>query len=463
MTAMRKALVAALVTVAACGQSGELTTTTSQAVPDTKPGIAKTTTTTGQALEIQDCSSPPVTFSALCEVYELVQTWHVDRPVPAQNLADVAVRALEGYSGTDTEPRPRTLICAVPHESFEALCEELALLVNESEIAIGPAVEAAVTAMADRALDPFTYYLPPDQVGGFRANGVVGGVGILLDANDAVGSKCAVITDTCPMKIVFVLEDNPGAGAGLQAGDTIVAVDAIPVEGEGFASTAAAIAGDETGTVDLEIERAGESITYTISRAELTVPTVQVDLPQPNVGYVRIPDFEDDIPELVREALVSLAEFSPRTIVIDLRDNPGGLIDAAVEVASEFISGGLVLETLGPGEHLEYPATEGGLATGERLIVLVNHGSASAAEIVAGALRDRRDAVIVGTNTFGKDAVQIPFELRNGGELYVAVARWSTPNGDTAGIGGLSPDRELELAPNMTIDEVVQAALDAGS
>ena len=149
--------------------------------------------------------------------------------------------------------------------------------------------------------------------------------------------------------------------------------------------------------------------------------------------------------------------------MVDLRDNPGGFVDAVVDVASMFISGGLVMTSSAPDEILEYPATEGGLATDERLVVIVNKGTASAAEILAGALRDRRDAVIVGTPTFGKDAVQIPFGLRNGGELYVVVARWETPNGLTARNGGLTPDRELELPVDLTNEEIVEAALGAAS
>ena len=132
------------------------------------------------------------------------------------------------------------------------------------------------------------------------------------------------------------------------------------------------------------------------------------------------------------EGLELLLESGPDTIVIDLRDNPGGFIDAAIEVASEFIDGGVVLETVGPDASQLFEAAGGGVATTERLVVVVNQGSASAAEILAGALRDRREAIVVGTTTFGKDAAQIPFDLRNGGELFVTVARWSTPSGLTA-------------------------------
>ena len=421
------------------------------------------TTVPSQNYAIQGCSSPPVSFSALCEIYELVHKWHVDRPIDDTLLASVAIQALDEYVSIEKAPRPRTLQCVAPSPEFDDFCIALAERVLESEIAIAPAVDAAVTAMADIGLDPFSYYVPPEQVGSFRQNGIVGGVGLLMDATDAVGSKCALITDNCPLEIVFVVEDNPVAEAGLIAGDVIVAVDGEPTSGKGFAATAGLIAADETGQVEITIQRGDETLVFVVERSELSVPAVIVDLSASGVGYLRIPDFEDDIPALVEDALLSLDDVSPRTIVIDLRDNPGGFIDAVVDVASMFINGGLVMTSSSPDEELEYPATEGGLATSERLIVVVNKGTASAGEILAGALRDRRGAIIVGTSTFGKDAVQIPFSLRNGGEMYIAVARWQTPNGLTAGNGGLTPDRELELAVGLTNEEVVEAALDAAS
>ena len=462
MNKMRKALLLVLVTVVACAPaSTENSTTTlpAQTAVTTPPHP----TTTTVPLEIQGCASPPVTFSALCEVYDLLQEWHVDRPLSAADLAGVATRALANVASTDFEPKPRTFFCAVPHQDFSEFCDDLAGMVNDSSIAVGPTVDKTLQTMIDQTLGPFTYYLPPEQVGAFRSNGVVGGIGVLLDARDAAGSKCAVIGGACRLEVVFVLEDNPGAEAGLAAGDVILTVDGSSVEGNGFAAAATDIAGDETGTVELTIDRDGETLTYVIERAELTVPTVEVDLPRSDVGYIRIPDFEEDIPTLVRDGLETITDFSPQTIVVDLRDNPGGFVDVAVDIASEFIDGGPIFETFGRGEDFVYTATEGGLATGSRLIVLVNNGSASAAEVLAGALRDRRSAVLVGTNTFGKDAVQIPFTLRNGGELYVVVARWATPDGTTVGNGGLTPDRELDLAPGLTTEQVVDAALDAAS
>lgn len=461
MARVKKLVVLTSLMLTSCGVLTQPPTTTPAPPPAVQP--VSTTTSGSQPLEVQNCGAPPVTFSAFCEVYELIQEWHVDRPVADEVLAQVALESLKDHRSNQKEERPRTLFCAVPNDAFVEFCNELASMVWQDEIAIGPAVDEAVVAMTDIGLDPFTYYVPPDQVGSFRQNGVVGGVGVLLDAMNAVGSKCARIDEACPLEIVFVLENNPGADAGLEAGDQIISIDGEPVQGKGFAATASDIAGDETGTVTITVDRDGETLDVIVDRAPLSVPTVDVSVPVDNVGYLRIPDFEADIAGLVEEALASLVEASPNTIVIDLRDNPGGFVDTVVAVASQFIDGGTVMSTTGPGESFDYPAGEGGLATSQRLVVLVNRGTASAAEILAGALRDRRGAIIVGTHTFGKDAVQIPFELRNGGELYVAVARWTTPSGLTAGSGGLKPDRELVFPTETTVEELVRAALDAAS
>jgi carboxyl-terminal processing protease len=209
--------------------------------------------------------------------------------------------------------------------------------------------------------------------------------------------------------------------------------------------------------------RGAEELAFDIERAELVIPTVEAAIPRPDVGYVKIPDFESDIPELVAGALTDIVAESPATLIVDLRDNPGGYIDAIVDVADHFVDGGIVMVSDSGDEHLEYEATPGGIATGQRLVVLVNQGTASAAEILAGALRDRRGAELIGTDTYGKDAVQIPFDLRNGGEFSVAVARWSTPDGDTAGNGGLTPDREVDWPTGATTENIVDIALEAAS
>ncbi|HEX6947840.1 MAG TPA: S41 family peptidase [Acidimicrobiia bacterium] len=457
---MRRLVLAACLLLAACtGSYDSDTTTTSTWV--TLPPV--TTTIPQVDVQLEDCDQPPVTFSALCESFELLEEWYVDRPVDRVRLVGLARDALvQDLSDLAPTEAPRTLFCAVPDPTFAPFCEALADLVEERPVDVQALMDRVVGTVIEDAYGPFTYYLAPDQVTTIRDNGVVGGIGVLLDATDPAGSKCARLGPTCPLRIVFTLDDNPGKAAGLQADDVVLEVDGISVDGQGFAATAARIAGDETGEVNLTIDRDGERLEFTIVRARLHVPTVTGGIVQDGVAYLRIPDFEGDVPGLVFDALSSI-EGDWSTMVLDLRDNPGGLVSAVVEVASEFISDGPVfLEDEGLGDPFPVESLgPGGLATSGRIIVLVNGGTASAAEILTGALRDRRDAVVIGTPTFGKDAVQIPFDMRNGGRLAVVVARWLTPEGASVGNGGLRPDVELELTHEMTETQLVEAALEA--
>ena len=384
----------------------------------------------------------------------------MDRPHDPAALAAAALEGLNSFTTDESEVPGRALICDIPDQAFTELCFEIARRVEQSALPVGQAVEAAVAAMAGTALDPFSYYLPPEQAGSFRNNGVVSGVGVLLDATDAVGSKCATVTAVCELRIVFVLEDNPGEQAGLMTGDVITAIDGVSVDGMRFVEAGSLIAGDETGVVELEVDRGSDSLTFTITRGELTVPTVVSAMPVPGVGYLKIPDFEDDIPGLVDDGLSALNEVGYTRLVLDLRDNPGGYVDVAISVTSEFYDDGIVMVETDGVDILEHDAVTGGLALNKDIIILVNEGTASAAEVMASALRDQLGAIIVGEPTFGKNAVQIAFELNNGGELYVVVSRWLSPDGFSVEGRGLIPDFEADMPANMSVEEVVELALE---
>jgi carboxyl-terminal processing protease len=414
-------------------------------------------------MEVQGCGAPPVTFSTLCETIELLDEWYVNRPVDLEGLATIAAAAAAEYETTETEAPPRTFFCAIPDEAFTSLCDTLIERVNNEHLPVGDALEVAVTSMIDLGLDPFTWYIPPELAGGFRADGVVGGVGILLDATDAAGSKCTRVAAVCPLHIVYVLEDNPGADAGLEAGDVITTIDGESVIDKGFVDVATLIGGDQTGTVVLGIERGGVSLEITVERRELDLPTTTVDIPLDNVGYLRIPDFSFDVPFLVDSSIGVLLNASPQTIVIDLRDNPGGLVDAVVSVASQFIPSGTVLNYEFPGGSSSYEAAGGAPVTAARLVVLVNEGTASAAEVLAGALRDMRGAIVIGQPTYGKNALQIPFELRNGGEFHVAIAHWTTPSGQSVADSGLIPDRIVDFPAGLDTEQLTRFAIENSS
>ncbi len=401
-----------------------------------------------------------MTFSTLCETIELLDEWYVDRPVDYVALATIATEAAAGFATDESENPPRTFFCAIPDEAFVTLCDLMRQRVQEENIPVAAALEVAVTAMIDLGLDPFTWYVPPELAGGFRSDGVVGGVGILLDATYAAGSKCTRVAAVCPLRIVFVLEGNPGHAAGLLAGDVITTINGETVDDRGLVDVATLIGGDETGTVVLGIKRDGSPLEIAVEREVLEYPETTVDVPIDDVGYLRIPDFSIQVPFIVDASIGALVAASPGTIVVDLRDNPGGLVDAVVSVASQFIAEGTVLNYEFPGGTDSYQVSGGATATGARLIVLVNEGTASAAEVLAGALRDNRGATIIGQPTYGKNALQIPFELRNGGEFHVAIARWTTPSGQSVAVDGLIPDRIVDFPAGANTEQLTRFAIE---
>jgi C-terminal peptidase prc len=458
---MRLSLALVMLLAAACAGETSVATTTPTS-PTSVPVPLVTTSQPTLQVQVDDCSTPQVTFSPLCETFELIESWHVDAPVEPASLARAAMRGLAEYVPTTAEEPPRTLFCAIPDPAFEPVCGELATLAAEMQVPLGEAVEAAVIEMVGTGLDPFSYYLTPEQAESFRPNGVVGGIGLLLDANDAAGSRCVRVTAVCRLTIVFVLPDNPAAAAGLQTGDVILSIDGQGVDGMGFLDAGALIAGNETGTVELVVEREGQRLEFSIPRAHVTVPTVEARMSEEGVAYLRIPDFELDIPDLVIEGLEILEAQGYHTLVIDLRDNPGGYVDAAVAVASQFVDEGQAIYSEADVEApTMHAAIGGGLATDKRLLVLVNRGTASAAEITAAALRDSAGATIIGESTYGKNALQLTFDLDNGGQLQLAVAHWVGPDGTSVAGNGLSPDAIIDLPPSMSVPELVSAALDA--
>jgi hypothetical protein len=163
-------------TAAACStQTGTVSTTST--APPTVSSIT-TTTTPPLGMEVQGCGAPPVTFSTLCETIELLDEWYVDRPIDYAGLATIATEAATEYQTEDSEDPPRTFFCAIPDEAFVKLCDLMRQRVQDEHLPVAGALEAAVTAMIDLGLDPFTWYVPPELAGGFRSDGVVGGVGL---------------------------------------------------------------------------------------------------------------------------------------------------------------------------------------------------------------------------------------------------------------------------------------------
>jgi carboxyl-terminal processing protease len=226
----------------------------------------------------------------------------------------------------------------------------------------------------------------------------------------------------------------------------------------------AAIALDgESGTsATLAIIRDGEPRSLTIDRLQIDYETVRSEITQPGVGYLRLLEFGPDSPYEFHYQLQALLEGGANTIILDLRDNPGGLLTSVVIIGSEFLTGGLVMKTAAVEESLDYPVLEGGIATGGvKVIVLINGGSASAAEVLAAVLQERGRASVLGEPSYGKNTVQQPFDLRNGGILRVTVAKWTTPLGTSVELRGVLPDVAVNLSAALNVGEVVDTALAA--
>lgn len=468
---MRQLIPLLALVVAACGSTPAPTTTTapSATTGTTATSIAAATTTTAPVVPgtssveytVTDCGTPPVTFALLCDVYELIEDHHVDAPLDPAALAAGAALGVEGFGADDAGDRPESFTCAIPDPAFETTCSILAERLRAVPLDMEEAIEAGVSSMIDLSLDPFTYYLPPELSGALSEDGIVTAVGLLLRITDPVGSVCTAIQGECRLEVVLSILDGPGYEAGLRAGDVITSVDGEDVAGATLVDVAALLDGDAGTTVSVDVVGAdGQAGTVTIERSAPPSVSLEMEQPVPGVAYIRLPDFEADIPVFLHTVLESLAASDVDRLVLDLRDNPGGYVDVATLVASEFLSDGLVLRSLGPDGDLNYPVQEGGLATsGLDLSVVVNSGSASAAEILAGVLQERGRATVVGEPTFGKNTVQIAFPLRNDGQLRVTIAEWVTPDGNSVAGSGVTPDVLIDIPVDATPEEVVNLVL----
>jgi carboxyl-terminal processing protease len=296
-------------------------------------------------------------------------------------------------------------------------------------------MEKAIRGMV-AALDPHSAYLDSEEFDEIRLStmGSYPGVGIEVVTSDGV------------VKILRPIDGSPAQRAGLRAGDQIVRIDGIDV-GADLAGAIARMRGTSGSVVALAVRREGnpEILEYALRRAQVEVHSVLEQSLEPGFGYVRITTFSETTSQDVARAISMLKRDNPGGIhglVLDLRNNPGGVLEAGVSVADDFLSSGLIVSADGrtPEARFRMEASHGDLIDGAALVVLVNGGSASASEIVAGALKDHGRALLVGRKTYGKGSVQTVLPLTRGGAVKLTTSRYFTPSGASIHGKGIVPD-----------------------
>lgn len=339
-----------------------------------------------------------------------------------------------GYIYRDTigKPQPSQTSFALLNETDALLAQNFLYPMPNEATRIHGAVKGLVASLND----PYTFYVEPQTaaVDATSLAGKFGGIGVEIGR----GQNGQYV-------ITRVYHDNPAEKAGIVEGDVIIAVDGKPVDSTASDDNAllAAIRGDVGTPVVVSIQRQDKRLDIRIVRAEVVVPSTFWKLADADkrIGYVQIARFTERTPEEVKQALQELAGQGALGYVLDLRGNGGGLVDSAVGVAGQFLNGGPVLyeRSKSPDERL-FSASTGGLALSEPLVVLVNANTASAAEIVAGALQDRKRAQLVGQKTYGKGSVQVILPLSDGSSIHVTTAEWLTPDHHPIQGAGLMPD-----------------------
>ncbi len=427
---------------------------TTSAVPSTSaPDGEVTTTSPVVAIPVESVECDGREGGLLCEGYSLIQRYYVD-PITDAILAGAAATGVEDLatSGSDS------VSCAIPNQSFQLVCDAMAFEGASTDTADEAALAGMVTA-----LDPNSAYLDPQALHLLEEDqtGEVEGIGALvasedLSANDPESTPCAVISPTCRLVVISTFADGPADRAGVEAGDVFVAVNSESIDGWSVDEVTATVRGAAGTDVTITVERGALQLDITVTRAALLIPVVESEVIG-GVGYLKLNLFTDTSDRQLHTALLELLDSGIARLVLDLRDNPGGALDATVNIASEFLSGGVVVRTQAPDEETDYPVEFGGIATDFALeiAVLVNRGSASASEVLSAALQERQRALIIGENTFGKNTVQQRFGLSNGGALKLTVARWVTADGADFGGDGVTPDISAEFDAGLTVSEVV--------
>ena len=322
-------------------------------------------------------------------------------------------------------------------EVLEKINKEYVEEINQSE-----SMDSAINGLL-QSLDPYSAYMSPEIFNEMQTetSGKFGGLGI------EVGMESGVV------KVISPIDDTPASRAGLKAGDYIVKIDNIQVQGKTLSEAVDLMRGPVGSGIELTVRRRGEkkALNFTIIREIIQIQSVKADVLNKNIGYLRLTSFNENSGKQIEKEIKNLEKNKDITsYILDLRNNPGGLLSQAIKISDFFLNNGEIVSTKSrkKSENRKWFASNGDLTNGKTLVVLINYGSASASEIVAGALKDHKRAILLGENSYGKGSVQSIIPLKNDGAIRLTVAKYYLPSGKSISEVGVSPDIEINEETN---------------
>ena len=318
-------------------------------------------------------------------------------------------------------------------EVLEKINKEYVDEINQSE-----SMDSAINGLL-QSLDPYSAYMSPEIFNEMQTetSGEFGGLGIEVSMESGV------------VKVISPIDDTPASRAGIKAGDYIVKINDIQVQGKSLSEAVDLMRGPVGSGIELTIRRRGEkkALTFNIVREVIQIKSVKADLLEKNIGYIRLTSFNENSGKQIKKEINNFEENkNVNAYILDLRNNPGGLLSQAIKISDFFLNDGEIVSTKSrkSSENRKWFAKKGDLTNGKTIVVLINYGSASASEIVAGALKDHKRAILLGENSYGKGSVQSIIPLKNDGAIRLTVAKYYLPSGKSISEVGVSPDIEVD-------------------
>ena len=317
-------------------------------------------------------------------------------------------------------------------EVLDKINKEYVEEINQSD-----AMDAAINGVL-QSLDPYSAYMSPETFKEMETetSGKFGGLGI------EVGMEYGVV------KVVTPMDGSPAEREGVKAGDYIVKINGIQVQGKTLTEAVELMRGPVGSKLEITIRRKGikKALVFQITREIIEVKSVKSKVIDDSVGYIRLTAFNDNSAKQIKNKINEFKKNKINKYVLDLRNNPGGLLSQAVKISDFFLDNGEIVSTKSrkSSENRKYFAKKGDIINGETLLVLINYGSASASEIVAGALKDHKRAIVIGENSYGKGSVQSILPLKNNGAIRLTISKYYLPSGKSISGTGITPDIEVE-------------------